>query len=146
MRKIATLTVLMASIFVAPNMASAQMLNALENREAINMLDRFLSKLPDKIECLNIVELQRNNRSDLKTKQATAQKHVFRLTNANLKLTGGYILMDDDPSVVVYSLTSGGSDMNIIVGIDTFEAKVLAVVPALPQPNTCQTGMKVAQF
>jgi len=130
MRKIATLTVLMASIFVAPNMASAQMLNALENREAINMLDRFLSKLPDKIECLNIVELQRNNRSDLKT----------------LKLTGGYILMDDDPSVVVYSLTSGGSDMNIIVGIDTFEAKVLAVVPALPQPNTCQTGMKVAQF
>jgi len=146
MRKIAIVTALMSSVIMAPNMASAQMLNSLENRDAINMMDRFFSKLPDKIECLNIVQLQRNNPGDTKSKQATAQKHIFRLTNANLKLTGGYILMDDDPSVVIYSLTSGGSDMNIIVGLDMLEAKIRAVAPPLPQPNTCQAGMQVARF
>jgi len=146
MRKTAIVTALMTTFFMAPNMASAQMLNTLENRDAINMMDRFFSKLPDKIECLNIVQLQRNNPGDMNSKQATAQKHIFRLTNANLKLTGGYALMDNDPSVVIYSLTSGGSDMNIIVGLDMLEAKVLAVAPPLPQPNTCQTGMQVARF
>jgi hypothetical protein len=146
MRKIAIITALMTSVFMAPTMASGQMLNPMEFREAKTMLDRVFSNLPDKIECTNFVELQRNNPRDMSTTQATVQKHVFHLTNANLKLSGGYVLSDKDTSTVIYSLSSGGSDMNIIVGVDMFEAKVLAVAPPLPQPNTCQAGMQLVRM
>ncbi|MEL7014788.1 MAG: hypothetical protein AAGL18_12985 [Pseudomonadota bacterium] len=143
MHKPAIVTALVASVFMASNTASAQLLNPLENRQAFTMIDRMLSKLPDKIECISLVEYQKHNYRDTKTKQASAQKHIFRLTNMNLKLTGGYLLMEDEPSTVIYSLTSGGSDMNIIVGLDLYEGKILAIAPPLPQPNSCQAGQQL---
>lgn len=148
MRKITIFTTIAASILATSDLAFAQMLEprSMELMDSQLMTDRFISKMPDTIECINVVALQRHDRRDLKTTQATYQKHIYRLTNMNLKFTGGYMFSDTDTSVAVYSLTSGGSDMNIMVGIDTFRAKVLAVVPPLPQPNTCQVGMEVVKF
>jgi len=51
------------------------------------------------------------------------------------------------PSLVIYSMNSGGSAINLIVRVDnvTLEGTVLAISGNLPQPNTCQVGMKVTR-
>jgi len=147
MRKIAIVTTLMASVFMGPNMASAQMVNELKFREAKAAMDRVFSNLPEKIECTSFVELrERHDYRDFNTKQATAQKYIFRLSNANFKFGGSYTMLENDPSVVIYSMPSGGSDATLIVSVnERGGAKLLAASPPLPQPNTCQAGMQISR-
>ena len=147
MHKIVTIFSLIVSALAIPHMASAQMVNELKFREAKAAMDRIFSTLPEKIECTNFVELrERHDHRDLNTKQATAQKYIFRLSNANFKFGGNYTMLGNDPSVVIYAMPSGGSDATLIVSVnDRGEGKLLAASPPLPQPNTCQAGMMISR-
>lgn len=147
MRKFSIIGTLMVSVLVIPHMATAQMVNELKFREAKAAIDRVFSNLPEKIECTSFVELrEQHDYRDFKTKQATAQKYVFRLSNANFKFGGSYTMLENDPSVVIYSMPSGGSDATLIVSVnDRGEGKLLAASPPLPQPNTCQAGMTISR-
>lgn len=150
MRKIVIMTTLFGSALIPSQVTSAQILEPrahIEDQRILESMDTLLSKLPDTIECYNVVRLRdRIEHRDTQNKQATAQKHVFHMTNVNFKYAGSQILAENEQSTAIYSLSSGGSNMNIIVGVDMREAKVLVVAPPLPPPNTCQTGMSVARY
>jgi len=137
----------MIGSFAISTAASAQLLGSYseEMRNSKIVMDR-IAKLPDTIECISVVKLKQHNPRDIQTKQATARKYVFRLSNVNMNMTGGYQLSSTEPSVAVYSMQSGGGVSNLFVGVDMNAAKLLVAAPALPQPNTCQTNMEVVRF
>jgi len=142
-----TTAAFIAGSLAIASVASAQMLGSYseEMRSSKLVMDR-IEKLPDTIECVSVVKLMRHNPGDVRTKQATARKYVFRLSNINMNMTGGYQLMESEPSVAVYSMHSGGAVNNLFVRVDMNAAKLLVASPALPQPNTCQLGMEVVRF
>lgn len=140
---------LTAMLLAIPGHASAQALQTYseEYQGAKRTIDQVLARLPEKITCINVTKERPINRGDLSTVSASSQVYVFTLTNTNLKLAGYYQLSMTSPSLVIYSMNSGGSAINLIVRVDnvTLEGTVLAISGNLPQPNTCQVGMKVTR-